>query len=78
METNDIKKALYKEKPIAHQIHQNELYMKVYNMPETKAYSARTSLGVHFFDVPISEMGEVEFEKTIPAQLLIRWLIKLP
>lgn len=67
MNRNEIKKALYKEKPKAKKIAQ----------PRNKSflYSCKTSLGEHRFDVPISEMGESFFENEIQAQLLIRWMI---
>ncbi len=67
-EANKIKKALYKEKPTAVKIAQpkNERFL----------YEAETSLGKVRFDVPINEMGETFFEREMPAQLLIRWLVK--
>jgi hypothetical protein len=75
MNNNEIKKALYKEKPIA---------MHNVNFVETKGerpypvlewgYYTTTSLGTHYFRVPLSEMGETPFEEEVPAQLLIRWL----
>lgn len=72
MDANKIKKALYKEKPMAHKQHSNGL-VKVDVLTET--YVTVSSLGVHTFEVPVSEMGEVPFENHIPAQLLIRWLV---
>lgn len=66
MNKNEIKKALYKEKPTA------TLYFE-----DDKTYSYDTTLldeSVIKFNVPISEMGENLFAKVLPAQLLIRWI----
>lgn len=64
---NEIKKELYKEKPVAtcHLAH-NEIY--VYET-ETSSYHVQ-------FIVPVSEMGENRFDEEVPAQLLIRWINK--
>lgn len=72
MTTNELKKALYKEKPIARMIMEGE-------SPEGTEYTYwyGTQLAdetVVTFKVPRSEMGENEFEKEVPAQLLIRWM----
>ena len=63
-------KVLYKEKPTA-------LWVGtlVGSNEKIKIYDTNTSLGLFSFHVPISEMGEKEFENEIPAQLLIRWLV---
>lgn len=65
---NEIKKVLYKEKPIAVK----------YAQPQNKsfAYKTQTSLGEILFDVPISDMGESLFDWEMPAQLLIRWMVE--
>jgi hypothetical protein len=68
MEKNEIKKALYKEKPTAVKLSEFEghwLYKTVLGNGETIQFS-----------VPITEMGENEFEDQLPAQLLIRWIYK--
>ena len=67
METNEIKKFLYKEKPLAR---------RVENAGDDKRYTYHVLLNHEdiFFDVPISDMGEKIFDEEIPAQLLIRWL----
>ena len=67
MNRNEIKKTLYREKPKASKIAQplNKRFL----------YEAKTSLGHVRFDVPIRDMGETFFEKEMPAQLLIRWMV---
>lgn len=66
MINNEIKKALYKEKPIA------ESAIEDLN---DKHYSATLEDGTSInFDVPSFEMGETEFTDQMPAQLLIRWM----
>lgn len=67
--TNEIKKALYKQKPLAHRIaigsfrHEYECVVDL----TSRKFTCR-------FSVPISDMGETEFTDSIPAQLLIRYL----
>lgn len=63
MDTNEIKKVLYKEKPIAE---------KLYNQDNLEIYGCDTSLGRVLFAIPISE--STGFKSKEPAQLLIRWL----
>ncbi len=65
MELNEIKKALYKQKPIAN----------LWGVSGHANYY-ETSIGDHKvkFRVPISEMGDTKFEDQMPAQLLIRWI----
>lgn len=66
MINNEIKKALYKEKPTAETVIKND---------SEKHYSAELQDGMIInFDVQFSEMGETEFEDQMPAQLLIRWM----
>ena len=64
MEINEIKKALYKEKPIAE---------KVMNQDDNVVYVCETSIGNVKFVIPNIEA--VNFEKKEPAQLLIRWIV---
>lgn len=69
MNATEIKKALYKERPIAHrQYYPDDKYYYY--------YQATTSTGEIDFRVPINEMGEKTFDNKLPAQLLIRWLYK--
>lgn len=69
MEVNQIKKALYKEKPIA-----SRLYMIEKGQSSgTVFYKTKSSLGKHLFSIPKNEAED--FGEQEPAQLLIRWLI---
>lgn len=62
---NDIKKFLYKENPKAflYQVRKDGILY-------TSTYNNQTLL----FLVPLEEVGEVIWEKEIPAKLLIRYL----
>lgn len=64
MNTNDIKKILYKEKPSAKLSFKSETAV---------VYQATTSVGTLLFEVPVSEAKN--FNNDEPAQLLIRWLV---
>lgn len=69
MEITEIKKSLYKEKPIAIKLAEKDnisLYKTVLNNGETITFS-----------VSHEEMGENKFSDNEPAQLLIRWIVKL-
>ena len=63
---NEIKKILYKENPDAS--------LGVASK-DGLVYLAKTSVGPVLFRVPIAELGEVQWMKTMPAKLLIRYLI---
>ena len=65
MELNEIKKVLYKNKPIA---------IKLYNEDNKCIYACETPFGRVLFCIPISESSEFKSEE--PAQLLIRWIVK--
>ncbi len=69
MSLDEIKKILYKEKPIAKQYNWG-LYME----GAIHYYRTDTSIGRFYFNVPRNEMGDTEFEEELPAQYLIRWL----
>ena len=69
----EIKKALYKEKPVAVELETISGGGEVSD-GGIATYIANTSLGNVVFRVPYSEMGEEKFEEEVPAQLLIRWL----
>lgn len=63
---NEIKKALYREKPVA-----------IRYATEEDVFSYGTTLkdGTELhFDVPTNDMGDAEFEEEMDAHLLIRWL----
>ena len=66
MEKNDIKKALYKQKPIATVTHikSGVVYYTAFLGDFTKI----------FFEVPVNDMGDASFKSQIEAQLLIRWI----
>ncbi len=73
MKKEEIKKALYKEKPLATEIETISGGGEISDIG-IATYEAQTSLGKVTFRVPYSEMGEERFEEQLPAQLLIRWL----
>lgn len=62
----EIKKVLYKEKPVAIVAGKGDTYYK---------YKTFCSLGIIEFRVPISDMSDKLFDDKIQGQLLIRWLI---
>lgn len=62
---NEIKKALYKEKPVA---------MLKFMQGTNYVYEAILSDYKVYFSVPISDMGEKLFENKMEGQLLIRWI----
>lgn len=65
MTKDEIKKALYKEKPIAKKGSKSSMY---------QYYDTYLLIGMHVqFRVPLLEAGSL-FDSE-PAQLLIRWLI---
>lgn len=68
MNLNDVKKILYKEKPIAHRVATQGVNWEIW------FYQAHMKGLSVSFAVPESDMGEKLFEKEIPAQLLIRWI----
>lgn len=76
MNTNEIKKALYREKPVAKEMDvvtsDNLTGVKPYSVYWTKLDDDISKIVK--FVIPHSEMGDTRFEKEVPAQLLIRWL----
>lgn len=70
--SNEIKKALYKEKPIAR--YQKTIGLETDN--PIHIYKCQTSLGYHYFNIPDSEMGDNKFNLREMAQYLIRWIVK--
>ncbi|MNK26424.1 hypothetical protein D3C87_447600 [compost metagenome] len=68
MNNNEIKKTLYREKPIAQ--------IKMINSDGDLYFSAELKSGamVKFF-MPYAESFEIGDLNNIPAQLLIRWLV---
>jgi len=68
MDVNQIKKALYKEKPIAGRAKDEVSINTILNV----LYFAVSSLGKHLFIIPKTDAEN--FKEKEPAQLLIRWL----
>ena len=67
MTINEIKKELYRQKPIA---------KRTAEYPAFHSYQAELEDSkLVIFDVPLDEMGDTIFEEEMPAQLLIRWMI---
>lgn len=74
MTRNEIKKAIYKEKPIAKE-YNKVVYGGITGCDDYSNYicSLLNGTKVHFV-VPHKEMGEKPFNTEMPAQLLIRWM----
>lgn len=67
---NEIKKALYKKKPLAHRFFTGKFqhqYRCIITTNDDREFQVK-------FTVPVSDMGETEFTDSLPAQLLIRYL----
>lgn len=69
MERNEVKKALYKQKPMA----------KLISMGKVFKYDTKIELDgkkrLIKFEVPMSDMGDATFGEEIQGQLLIRWIV---
>jgi len=70
MEKNEIKKALYRQKPNAllNRIYQGVLYYDSVIDEDTDI-----ARDVHF-EVPVNDIGDATFEIQMDAKLLIRWI----
>ena len=70
MEKNEIKKALYKQNPKAEFkfIRKEVAYYLTIIESESEPVEIR-------FEVPVSDMGDADFESTMDAKLLIRWIV---
>lgn len=67
MNTNEIKKLLYKQKPTATLIKKKgNVWIYAAALKEPRMYID--------FEVPESDMGDAKFENNMEAHLLIRWL----
>lgn len=74
MNRNDVKKALYKEKPIAKITDDLILITPI----ESLSYKTRLSNGyVVYFNIPLSDWPNSNMIKIIESQLLIRWLLDI-
>jgi len=69
MEKNEVKKALYKQKPIAKLIKMG----KVFYYETTIVLEGKEELLK--IEVPMSDMGDATFGEEIKGQLLIRWIV---
>ena len=68
---NEIKKALYKEKPIAGFL---KLFKGSMLYRCTIKKDDNEDMDV-YFNVPVSDIGDAVFEKFMDAKLLIRWML---
>lgn len=68
MTENEIKKALYKEKPDA-------IFVSIHDGIAT--YYADLKERV-FFKIPVDDMGDAVFHNEMESQLLIRWIYTGP
>lgn len=67
--SNEVKKALYKQKPIANLVSEHP-YILQYQCDVT----VNDKPFVCNFSVPVSDMGDTTFTNSMPAQLLICYL----
>lgn len=65
MDINSIKKALYKEKPIAR---------RIINNPYIATYLTAMSTGTVHFKIPQSDAIGANLKEEMEAQYLIRWI----
>jgi len=73
---NEIKKLLYKEKPIA-DMAGNHCFPDIEPNERGITYASTISTGVVYFFIPEDECyyeGKLIFEKTMEAKELIRWI----
>lgn len=67
MRTIEIKKALYRQKPMA---------KMMYIRKEKAFYEAELEEQKIFFEIPVIDMGDADFYTEMDAKLLIRWIQK--
>ena len=67
MEQNEIKKALYREKPLAIFVSADKATL-TYTCFIKEVYQL-------YFCIPHSDIGDAKFGTSMPAQQLIRWLV---
>lgn len=67
-ETDEVKKDLYKEKPLAKIIRVNKdgIHYKTHVL--SNAYDV-------YFTVPLNEIGDAKWDSQMPSQLLLRYMI---
>lgn len=74
MTTTEIKKELYKQKPIAELL----FIRKGIAYYDTKIKIQEEPLILHktlFFEIPVSDMGDADFIPKMDGKLLNRWLV---
>lgn len=69
MNTNELKKLIYKDNPAA---------ILIYVRKGRVLYRARIGEeGTNVtFDIPVEEMGDAQFDNYMDAKLLLRWLVE--
>lgn len=69
MDINELKKVLYKEKPVAQLLSIKKGFIN---------YDAEIEFGAApvFFRIPIADIGDAEFLPEMPSQSLIRYLVE--
>lgn len=73
MTINEIKKLLYKEKPVAYF---QEILKGVAYYRTCVAMGEWEDPICVYFQIPISDMGDACFSERMDAQLLNRWIVK--
>lgn len=71
MEKNEIKKALYKQNPRAELKYLrkgNAYYVTIIQNDNFEPIEIR-------FEIPVTDMGDADFECMMDAKLLIRWIV---
>lgn len=70
METNDVKKALYRQNPEAQliRVRRGKLYYSC-------SFIDESNVNWLTFEIPFADMGDADFLPIMPAKLLVRWLI---
>ena len=73
MEKNEVKKALYKQNPKAtfNFIRKGVAYYRT----EIRGEESIPQTLPIFFEIPVIDMGDADFESTMDAKLLIRWIV---
>jgi hypothetical protein len=74
MELNEIKKILYKEKPVA--IFEYADKTGIYYYLGLEIPGENTERFIIMFRVPFSDLGDAKFINQMPAQLLIRYIVQ--
>lgn len=70
MNKNEIKKALYKQKPTA-----EFQFIRMGNAHYLTSVNIDSIDKLVFFEVPVDDMGTADFEREMDAKLLNRWIV---